>query len=242
MAGEECDEIWRTMKHCVLNLTVVLTDDTIIKTRHGPRKSSAGYHLNSFFTGSEGMLGIITEATLKLAVLPQDFAVATATFPTVGDAAFAASKLVRSGIPLAALEMMNEIQMKIINHNDGVAGRLYDELLTFFIKFSGTVSAIRESVPLAKQITAENGARRFVEASRDIKEQENLWTTRKEALQVVIKPERAEIWGTGVAIPIFRPAEIIELSKQELSDLGLISSFFVTLEMGNFHQSVLYDP
>ncbi|KAA8576998.1 hypothetical protein EYC84_007018 [Monilinia fructicola] len=59
-----------TMKDWVINLTVVLADGTVIKTRRRPRKTSAGYNLTSLFVGAEGTLGLITEITLKLAVVP----------------------------------------------------------------------------------------------------------------------------------------------------------------------------
>ena len=103
-----------TMKDWVVNLTVVLSDGSVIKTRKRPRKTSAGYNLTSLFTGSEGTLGIITEATLKLAIIPQRHSVAIATFPTIKDAATAASKFMRDGVQLAALELMDETQMKSV--------------------------------------------------------------------------------------------------------------------------------
>lgn len=59
------------MRDWVINLTVVLADGSVIKTRQRPRKCSAGYNLNWLFVGSEGTLGIVIEATLKLAVLPE---------------------------------------------------------------------------------------------------------------------------------------------------------------------------
>lgn len=123
-----------TMKDWVINLTVVLADGTIMKTRHRPRKTSAGYNLNALFTGSEGSLGIITEATLKLAVIPESLSVATVAFPTVRDAATAASRFMRDGVPMAALELMDETQMKIINQNGGAGGRMWSELPTLFLK------------------------------------------------------------------------------------------------------------
>jgi D-lactate dehydrogenase (cytochrome) len=123
-----------TMKDWVINLTVVLADGTVMKTRQRPRKTSAGYNLTALFTGSEGTLGIITEVTLKLAVIPEKFSVAIVAFPTIKDAATAASRFMRDGVPLAALELMDETQMKIINQNGGAGGRYWTELPTLFLK------------------------------------------------------------------------------------------------------------
>lgn len=123
-----------TMKDWILNLTVVLADGTVLKTKERPRKSSAGYNLNSLFCGSEGTLGIVTEATLKLASVPQSFGVATATFQSVESLAQAAIKMVRSGVPLAALEMMDEVQMRVINQNGGAGGKTWKESPTLFLK------------------------------------------------------------------------------------------------------------
>ncbi len=123
-----------TMKDYVLNLTVVLADGSVIKTRRRPRKTSAGYNLTALFTGAEGTLGIITEATLKLAIVPESVSVATTTFPTVKDAADAACTMMRKGIPLAAVELMDEVQMNVINRNGGAGGRTWEELPTLFLK------------------------------------------------------------------------------------------------------------
>lgn len=125
-----------TMKDYVLGLTVVLADGSIVKTRHRPRKTSAGYNLTALFTGSEGTLGIITEATLKLAILPPQHSVATATFPTVKDAANAASKMIRKGVNLAAVELMDDVQMKVVNQSGGAGGKTWEESPTLFLKYA----------------------------------------------------------------------------------------------------------
>lgn len=125
-----------TMRDWVLNVTVVLADGRIIKTRHRPRKTSAGLNLTSLFVGAEGTLGLVTEVTLKLAVIPQDTSVAVVSFPSVGAAATAATKLIRSGIQLAALEFMDEVQMEVINrHGSSTVRKIkWDESPTLFLK------------------------------------------------------------------------------------------------------------
>jgi D-lactate dehydrogenase (cytochrome) len=139
------------MKDWVINLTVVLADGTVIKTRRRPRyvsfepyllddfdwsiysKSSAGYNLTNLFIGSEGTLGIVTEITLKLAVVPQETSVAVVTFPTIRDAAAAASKVLRTGVPVAAMEIMDDVQMSVINRA-GSTSKKWKEMPTMFFK------------------------------------------------------------------------------------------------------------
>jgi D-lactate dehydrogenase (cytochrome) len=137
------------MKDWVINLTVVLSDGTVIKTRRRPRyacssiltthanlcsKSSAGYNLTNLFVGSEGTLGLVTEITLKLAVIPQETSVAVVTFPTIRDAAAAASKVMRAGVPVAAMEIMDDVQMAVIN-KAGSTTKKWKEVPTMFFKY-----------------------------------------------------------------------------------------------------------
>ncbi|KAB8078783.1 hypothetical protein BDV29DRAFT_187687 [Aspergillus leporis] len=232
-----------TMKDWVVNLTVVLADGTVIKTRHRPRKTSAGYNLTSLFTGSEGTLGMITEITLKLATIPENQSVAIVTFPTIREAAASASKVMRLGIQVAALEMMDETQMQVINKNGGAGGRLWAEKPTLIFKFSGTLRAIDEDVQRVRAITSENGGDNF-EFAKSNKEMHSLWAARKEALWAMLaqRPEGTQIWSTDVAVPLSRMAEIIDLSKKESGQLGLFSSVLGHVGDGNFHQAVMYNP
>jgi D-lactate dehydrogenase (cytochrome) len=131
------------MKDWVINLTVVLADGTIVKTKRRPRKSSAGYNLNSIFVGSEGTLGLVTEATLKLAIIPQEFSVAVVTFPTIRDAASAAAGVMRAGVPVAAMELMDEVQMRVVNLSGATKPLHWKEVPTLFFKFSGTKAGVR---------------------------------------------------------------------------------------------------
>lgn len=89
--------------------------------------------MTNLFVGSEGTLGIVTEITLKLAVVPQETSVAVVTFPTIRDAAAAASKVLRAGVPVAAMEVMDDVQMGVIN-KAGSTTKKWKELPTMFFK------------------------------------------------------------------------------------------------------------
>lgn len=186
------------MKDWVINLTVVLSDGRIIKTRRRPRKSSAGYNLNGLFVGSEGTLGLVTEgissmtpfeysskltlaATLKLAVIPEEYSVAVVTFPSIRDAAAAAAGVMQTGIPVAAMEIMDDVQMRVINLGGATKPRIWKETPTLFFKFSGTKEGVRDNITRVQRITAANKGGDF-EFARDEREQKLLWSARKESL------------------------------------------------------------
>ncbi|KAI9813870.1 MAG: hypothetical protein M1832_006082 [Thelocarpon impressellum] len=245
MVGTNCSGTnavrYGTMKDWVINLTVVLADGTVVKTRRRPRKSSAGYNLTSLFVGSEGTLGLVTEITLKLAVVPQETSVAVVTFPTVRDAAAAASKVMRTGVPVAAVEIMDEVQMSVVNRS-GSTTRKWREVPTLFFKFSGTKAGVEENIDVVKAIAFRHRAGEF-EFALDAAEQAKLWSARKEALwsMLALREKGAEVWSTDVAVPISRLSDLIETSKREMDELGLFAGVLGHVGDGNFHESILYD-
>jgi D-lactate dehydrogenase (cytochrome) len=137
MVGTSCSGTnavrYGTMKDNVVNLTVVLADGSVIKTRHRPRKTAAGYNLTNLFIGSEGTLGIVTEATLKLAAIPAETKLGLATFPSVRDASNAAKEILRAGIQMGAMEIMDDVQMDVVNRAGGT-NRQWDVMPTMLIK------------------------------------------------------------------------------------------------------------
>lgn len=235
-----------TMKDWVVNLTVVLPDGKVIKTRRRPRKTSAGYNLNSLFVGAEGTLGIVTEITLKLAPIPSDTSVAVVSFPTISVAAKAASALIRSGVQLGALEIMDDVQMRLLNEHgsETVRKRKWEEKPTLFIKFSGTTDGIAGDVERVHEITravAGNVPFHFAKTKQD---EQDLWSARKEALFTMVstRPPGTVIWSTDVAVPLSRLAEMIDVSKKDCRSLGIFATVVGHVGDGNFHVAIMYNP
>ena len=102
------------MRENVLSLKVVLPNGEIIKTRSRARKSSAGPDLTKLFVGSEGTLGLIVEATLRLAPLLPN-AVAVSAFPSIQAAADTVAEVVQNGVQVQCIEILDELMMTAIN-------------------------------------------------------------------------------------------------------------------------------
>ncbi|KAI1261644.1 RNA dependent RNA polymerase-domain-containing protein [Xylariaceae sp. FL1019] len=224
MIGTNCSGTnavrYGTMKDWVINLTVVLADGTVIKTRRRPRKSSAGYNLNGMFVGSEGTLGLVTEATLKLAIIPEETSVVVVSFPTIRDAASAAAEVARQGIPVGAMEIMDEVQMKVVNLGGQTAPRVWKEAPTLFFKFSGTKVSVKDNIKRVQDITKSNKGSNF-EFAKDEREQKMLWSARKEALWSMLALRKG--------------------SEEEMDEMGLFASILGHIGDGNFHESILYN-
>ena len=225
-----------TMRDWVISLTVVLADGTVIKTRQRPRKSSAGYDLTRMFIGSEGTLGLVTEATLKITVKAKSENVAVASFPTVRDAAKCVARVVGEGIPIAAIEVLDDVQMRCINES-GSTSREWKEAPTLFLKFTGTPSGVKEQISLVRNLAKSTGSKSF-EFAKNANEAAELWSARKEALWSVMAKKRDDsdhVWTTDVAVPISRLPDIIEQTKEDISSSGLLGSIVGHVGDGNFH-------
>jgi D-lactate dehydrogenase (cytochrome) len=257
-----------TMRDWVVNLTVVLADGSVIKTRRRPRKSSAGYFLNGLFVGSEGTLGIVTEATLKLAVIPEHLSVAVVSFPTLRDAVSAATTVIRNGVPVAAVELMDDVQIRIVNEG-GETGRKWTEAPTLFFKFSGSQAMVDDNIRAVQKAIRPFSPSVF-EWAKDRHEQELLWSARKQSLwsllalrregEVLCKrakcyspggfakftvPTNAfsmNLGNTDVAVPLSRLADIIEKSSADIKELGLKATIKGHVGDGNFHENITYTP
>ncbi|KAJ6784270.1 hypothetical protein PWT90_03911 [Aphanocladium album] len=227
MVGTNCSGTnavrYGTMKDWVINLTVVLADGRIIKTRRRPR--------------SEGTLGIVTEATLKLAVIPEVYSVGVVSFPTIRDAAAAAAGVMQAGVPVSCMEIMDDVQMHVVNLGGNTAPRVWKEKPTLFFKFSGSKASVAENISTVEAITSRNNGEEF-EFAKNEQEQKLLWSARKESLWSMLALRKE---GEDVSVPLSRLADLIEVSKKEMDDLGMFASILGHIGDGNFHESIMYN-
>ncbi|RCN25714.1 FAD binding domain protein [Ancylostoma caninum] len=170
-----------TMKENVRNLEVVLADGSILYTRGKgarPRKSAAGYNLTDLFIGSEGTLGIITKAILKLHPRPQAQSVALCHFPTVAEAVNSVVETLQMGVPIARIEFLDHVQVAACNRYSHLT---LPEQPTLALEFHGQTDAeVGQQAQVVGEICAQNNGSAF-EWSTELEEMEKLWTARHNA-------------------------------------------------------------
>ncbi len=137
------------MRDQVLGLRVVLADGTAMRTGGMAMKSSAGYDLTRLFVGSEGTLGVFVEVTLRLYPIPQSAVAARATFRDVEAAGRAAVAMVRSGMRIGRVELVDARTVEAFN---AYRGTDYAVSPTLFFEFSGTEPAVEHDVKAAREI------------------------------------------------------------------------------------------
>ena len=214
-----------TMKDWVISTTVVLADGTIVKTRNRPRKSTAGYDLTRLMVGSSGTLGLVTEAVLKVTAKPENEQVAVIAFPSTYNAVSTVIDAVQQGLPLAALELLDEYTMRCVNES-GYATKTWKETPTLFVKFNGTKHAVKEQIEVIGALAEKHGRESF-ESSSDPEQIDALWSGRKTALWSFIAQKRHpddKFLSSDVAVPISRLADIIEEAKDMVHKAGLLGS------------------
>ena len=151
----------------------------------------------------------MTEITLKLAPIPEETGVGVVTFPTMRAAAKAAIDVVHNGIPIGAVEILDDVQMSVINRA-GNTDRTWKETPTLFFKFAGSKNSVSDSIAQVTKVVKSNGGSDF-EFAQSEEEQKKLWSARKESLwsMLSLRTTGSEVWSTDVAVPLSRVADLV---------------------------------
>ncbi|MEZ5786348.1 MAG: FAD-linked oxidase C-terminal domain-containing protein [Xanthobacteraceae bacterium] len=227
-----------TMKDCVLALKAVLANGEVMTTARRAKKSSAGYDLTRLFIGSEGTLGVITELTLKLHGIPEAIAAATCPFPSVEAACNAVITTIQTGLPVARIELLDEVQVKAVNAYSKLTLRESPMLL---VEFHGTEAGVAEQSERFGEIAAEFGGGPFTWTAR-AEDRTRLWQARHDAYwaAVALRPG-AQAIVSDVCVPISRLAECIVATQRDVIENRLISPIVGHVGDGNFHLSLMVD-
>jgi D-lactate dehydrogenase (cytochrome) len=229
-----------TIREQVLGLTVVLADGRVIRTGGRVRKSSSGYDLTRLFIGSEGTLGIITEIQLRLHGIPEAASAATCQFERLEDAVETVIMVMQAGIPVARIELLDEVQMAACIAYSKLEGLA--PMPTLFFEFHGSAAGVAEQATLAEEIATGAGGSGFRWAT-DQAARNALWKARHDAYWagLALKPGHKGM-TTDAIVPISHLAEAIMGVKRDIEESGLTAPMVGHVGDGNFHTIILVPP
>ena len=229
-----------TMRENAMGLTVALADGRVIKTGGRVRKSATGYDLTRLFVGSEGTLGVITEIQLRLQGIPEAVSSATCQFPTLRDAVDTVIAIMQTGIPVARMELLDEVQMDACIAYSKLEG--LHRLPSLFFEFHGTTAGVKEQAQQAEDIALSCNGQGFQWAT-SAAERNKLWQARHDALwaALALKPGHKGI-ATDAIVPISRLNEAILGAKEDIAASGLTAPIVGHVGDGNFHTVILVPP
>jgi len=217
----------------VLALEVVLANGEIIQTGSRSVKQSAGYDLTHLITGSEGTLGLVTQATLKLHPLPEHFSAVLASFDSTAEAADAVYGIMGSGLNPAALELLDADTMGYMNQLETVN---LPEVTTLLMEFHGASEAtINADMEIVQQVCEECSATGF-EAGVGRDERNRLWEGRHALGEVLFRvhPDCTYLI-TDVSVPISEYPTLAAYAKDLQEEFQITGALFGHAGDGNLH-------
>ena len=227
-----------TMKDNVLALKVVLANGEVMTTARRAKKSSAGYDLTRLIVGSEGTLGVIIELTLRLSGIPEAIAAGVCPFPSVEACCNATILTIQSGIPVARIELLDELQVKACNAYSKLT---LPETPMLFVEFHGSEASVTEQSERFGEIAHDLGGGPFDWATHP-EDRTKLWQARHDAYWAgrALRPGAAA-FATDVCVPISRLAECVVETQRDIVASKLVAPILGHVGDGNFHLTLLVD-
>lgn len=234
--GPHCVKYGVTTNH-VLELDVVLADGSICTVP--PVGLAPDLDLASLVIGSEGTLALVTEATLAIRPLPESTETLLLSFRGVEDATRTVSAIIAEGLTPAALELMDEESIKIVEafvH----AGYPRGAGAVLLIELDGSPRDVEADARLVQKVAERTGCLRF-EAAHDAQQAANLWRGRRAHYGAAAR-RAPHLWVQDVTVPRPRLAEMMGRVLAIGEEQGLTIVTAAHAGDGNLHPSIPYDP
>jgi D-lactate dehydrogenase (cytochrome) len=229
-----------TMRENVLGLEAVLADGRVISAGGRTRKSASGYDLTRLLLGSEGTLAVITRARLRLFGIPEAISAAVVQFEDLGGAVRTVIETLHAGIPVARIELLDEVQMAACIAYSRLEG--YAARPTLFVEFHGTEASVAEQAESLGGIAAGQGGSGFAWA-REQEARTRLWEARHNAYWAatsLLPGSRA--YTTDICVPISALEDAILGARRDIADSGLTAPIVGHVGDGNFHAAIVVRP
>ena len=223
-------------KDYVLRLEIVLANGEIIELGTRAAKTSSGYDLIHLMVGSEGTLGVVVGATLRLVGFPAEYSAAIATFPSVAAASKAVFEIIRSGLNPAALELLGPECIELMNREEQLGLNISP---TLFVEFhSSTASHLVEVLEMGREICNEQMCTEF-RSGLGKAERDHIFKARHALGEMIIRthPDCGTL-VVDVAVPNTAYPEMIAVIGEEMNATGIMGYTFGHAGDGNVHFNI----
>lgn len=220
-------------KDNVLRIQVVLADGRIMEAGSRSVKQSSGYDLAHLFIGSEGTLGLITEATLKVVPIPEHISAAVACFENVQDAIQAVVAVRGSGTEPAALEFLDAFSVGSISESNELG---MPAKPTVFMEFHAAhIGALESVLNIVQEICRDAGAV-DIKTTTNNAERLKLWHARHHTYETIVRRHPGQkVYISDVAVPISAYPELIAFIETYRLEHNLTAYTFGHAGDGNIH-------
>lgn len=233
--GPKCLKYGVTRNY-VLGLEVVLADGTIARLGGRCHKNKTGFDLVGLFVGSEGMLGVVTEATLRLIPHPPARAGLTATFATFAEAAAAVQAVLQAGHLPAALEISDKFTIAAARRRLGPDSLPAGEVL-LMLEVDGQAGAVRDECADIESVLSGRGALAILPAA-DEAAVERLWNQRRE-FSYSLRDTGLTKLNEDVVVPRGRLVELVAFCEDLQTRTGIAIACFGHAGDGNIHVNLM---
>ncbi len=236
--GPRCLKYGATRDY-VIGLTVALADGRVLRLGGKIVKNATPYQLVPLFVGSEGTLGVVTQAILKLIPLPRARATAQAVFPRLDDASEAITRVIRAGILPVALELMDRTSINLVEDHLGLGLPREAEALLVLEQDGADDASVLAEVERMAEVCRAAGAS-DVRVAHSAREREDVWAARR-AVSPALGRAAPNKLGEDIVVPRAAIPEMVRRIRRIAEEHGLLIPIFGHAGDGNLHPNLLFD-
>jgi glycolate oxidase len=225
-------------RNYVLALQAVLPEGTLVRLGARTVKSVVGYDLLSLLVGSEGTLGIITEATLRLLPAPESRGTLLAVFDDMQVAAGAVAATFKAGVMPSAIEFMDQASIRCVEEYEP-AGLPTDAAAVLVVETDGGSAEVERLTGKVKAVMEAAGARQ-IRTSAGAEEAEALWKSRRAVGPALARIAPIKV-NEDIVVPLSRLPEAVSGIHQLAKQHGVECACFGHAGDGNIHVNLLVD-
>lgn len=222
----------------VIGLEVVLANGDILKTGGRVHKNKTGFNLIGLFVGSEGMLGVVTEITLRLLPLPPARATLSAAFATMSQAAAAVQEIFAAGFLPASLEIADSFTLEAARESIGraivPAGSAH-----LLVDLDGQEESVRSEAAAVRELLASKKPNALEMATGE-EDCEKLWALRREFSNSLRATGLTKL-NQDVVVPRSHIVDLVEFAEKLQAKHGFPIACFGHAGDGNVHVNIMAD-